>query len=70
MAFINLVLLHYILEKYNDNYPDSPYMLSQFASVYLLMGDFKKAKEYYSKLKQMGIDDENISRILNELENK
>jgi hypothetical protein len=44
MAFINLVLLHYILEKYNDNYPDSPYMLSQFASVYLLMGDFKSQR--------------------------
>lgn len=58
----------FILEKYKLHYPDSPKLIQLYGDTYLLKGDFKKAKEYYSKLKTLGFEHEAIDNILRQLD--
>ena len=57
----------FILEKYRNSYPNSEDLTYHLANVYLLIGDFARAGEYFLKLKQAGIGDERIDRILQQL---
>ena len=57
----------FILDKYQKSYPNSAHLLSQYATVHLLKGDFKKAKTFYSQLKHLGIEDESVDAILEQL---
>jgi len=59
----------FILEKYQNNYSKSPYLLRYYADVYLLKGEFDNAKKYYLKLKERGIENEYVDTILNQIKN-
>ncbi len=59
----------FILEKYKKDYAHSPSLVTYYGDVYLLKGDFKSAKVYYLKLKALGIDNEHIKNILNQIKN-
>lgn len=54
----------FILEKYKMHYPKSVYILSYYADIYLLKGEFEKAKSYYLQLKTLGVENENLDVIL------
>ena len=57
----------FILEKYQQQYPDSPELMLMFADVWLLKGDFTNAKRYYEKLVDLGIQDERVKQLLKRL---
>ncbi len=57
----------FILGKYEKQYPESIELVSLKADLYLLMGDFKQAQSYYKILKDRGVENERLSRILKEL---
>ncbi|MGW9687021.1 alpha/beta hydrolase [Flagellimonas sp. 2504JD1-5] len=59
----------FILEKYQKDYVDSPSLLLYFADVFLLKGNFEEAKAYYLKLKELGIENQYIKNILNQMKN-
>ena len=59
----------FILKKYEAVYPASPNLLIGYADTYLLKGDFKLARSYYEKVKQMGIEDESLNKLLKQLKN-
>ncbi len=58
----------FILSKYTKTYPNAHYPLYLYATIYLEKGNFKKAKEYYSDLIDLGWKDENIDAIWNQLQ--
>jgi predicted alpha/beta superfamily hydrolase len=58
----------FILGKYKERYPESHDMISLYADAFLLKGDFKNAKKYYVKLKELGINDERLNEMLNNLD--
>ncbi|MDW3652823.1 MAG: alpha/beta hydrolase-fold protein [Bacteroidia bacterium] len=60
----------YILSKYKAAYPLSLEMLAQYATVYLLKGEFEEAKKYYMQLKDQGVEDENLEKILQQIDRK
>lgn len=60
----------FILSKYERAYPNSIHLLVHYADTFLLKGDFQKAKEYYLKLKEAGVEHAAINRILQEIEDK
>lgn len=57
----------FLLEKYKKVYPESISQIYLFATFYLQKGEFKKAKEYYKRLRQQGFKDENTERIWEQL---
>jgi hypothetical protein len=57
----------YILGRYEQQYPQSMQLTRLYADVYLLSGEIEKAKEYYQKLVQAGIEDENLKKLLQAL---
>ena len=57
----------FILNKYEANYPDTIDLFRLYADVYLLKGDFKKAKSYYERLKKMGVESESLTAILDKI---
>ena len=57
----------FILEKYQKDYPDSSNLISYYADVHLLKGNFEEAKAYYLKLKERGIENETIEKILDQM---
>ena len=59
----------FILGKYQKDYSDSIDLISYYADVNLLKGNFEDAKAYYLKLKQLGVDNEHIENILDEIKN-
>lgn len=58
----------YILEQYQQHYPQSLTYLRIAADVHLLKGEFEEAKANYIKLQQAGVDDPNLTIILKRLE--
>lgn len=58
----------FILAKYQKEYPGSLHLLSFYTDVYLLQGDFEKAKKYYLQLKSAGVEEERIEIILDRLQ--
>lgn len=59
----------FILKRYEAEYPNSPNLFMGYADTYLLKGDFKMARSYYEKLKQLGVEDESLDRLLDQIKN-
>ena len=57
----------YILDKYQQAYPDSIEMVQMLADVWLLKGDFDKAKIHYQKLLDLGYEDDRMKEIMKHL---
>ena len=60
----------FILGKYESTYPNSFYLPLYKADIKLLQGDFMEAKKLYQSLKEKGLENDNLDRILKNLEDE
>ena len=57
----------YILNRYQEKYPNSVQLILAFVDTYLLQGDFSNAKIYLEQLEKMVPENNQLSQLLTEL---
>ncbi|MEM1357572.1 MAG: alpha/beta hydrolase-fold protein [Bacteroidota bacterium] len=57
----------FILDKYQKEYPNSSNLLSCYADLYLLKGEFENARNYYLRMKKRGVESEYLESVLKQL---
>ncbi len=57
----------YLLKRFGEDYPQSPYLLAYYGDVYLLQGNFEEARNYYEQIGELGLEQDHHKQLLDQL---